>query len=364
MKVFIRADASPQIGTGHLVRCRTLASELRARGADVRFICRAHPGHANKLVEDEGFRVMALPPPVRDAQAGPGYSAWLGVSQDEDAKQTLGGMEGGGADLLIVDHYALDAHWERAVQRGARRIMVIDDLANRPHDCDILLDQTYGAEASDRYKGLVPPDCMLLLGPRYALLRPEYRLLGPRLRDKVERVLVFFGGADIDNVTGLALDALAAPELSKLDVDVVIGPANPHREAIEVKAARRGRVVLHQPRPHLADLMSRADLAVGAGGATTWERLCLGLPAIIVAIAGNQVQASRALSAAGLIDYAGELSAVTVQSLRERISALLDRERLSYLSRIGPSAVDGWGALRTAELLMPDTLSGPTSGKV
>ena len=354
MRIFIRVDASTQIGLGHLIRCRTVAEELRSRGADVRFICRAHPGHAAKAVEEKGFQILTLPPPAPSCVSGSGYDAWLGVSQETDAAETIAAMGATPTDWLIVDHYGLDVRWERIMRPHAARIMVIDDLANRHHDCDVLLDQNFGMDAPHRYDTLIPSACLRLLGPRYALLSPEYRSFKPRPRDKVERVLLSFGGADIGNATGFALEALSAPELSHLHVDVVVGLANPHRDSISAQADRRGRTVVYDPRPQLADLMSEADLAIGAGGGTTWERLCLGLPTLSISIAENQEPASRALGAAGFIDYAGPLETLTLDGLRIRIASLIhDRDRLLALSAYGPSLVDGLGALRVAETLIP-----------
>jgi len=356
LKIVIRADASLHIGTGHLIRCRTLAGELRQRGADVQFICRDPSGPAAAALAPAGFRVLALTSwGGGGARVGAGR---LGAPQAQDAEEARRALDGTRADCLIVDHYALDAEWEQAMRPYAGRIMAIDDLADRSHDCDILLDQNYGSDAPGRYEALVPPMCRLLLGPRYALLQPEYRRHIPRLRGKVERVLVSFGGSDGNNATGLALEALSAPELSHLHVDVVVGTANPNRSALEAQAGRRGRAEIHGPQPHLADLMERADLAIGAGGSTTWERLCLGLPALVVAIADNQVPASQALAAAGLIDYAGPHESLTAGSLKEKIAQLLnDEERLLALSRGGPVAVDGWGVLRTVEVLIPTAMS-------
>jgi UDP-2,4-diacetamido-2,4,6-trideoxy-beta-L-altropyranose hydrolase len=354
LRVFIRADASSRIGTGHLIRCRTLADELRARGAEVRFICRDLPGFAPAILEQEGFEVLTLPAPLADGQGGQNVSAWLGVSQEQDARETADRIGLGRADCLIVDHYALDAVWEHAMRPKAARVAVIDDLADRRHECELLLDQNYGADEAGRYDALVPSGCSCLFGPRYALLRSEYRRFPPRLRRKVERILVSFGGADTGNATGMALEALAAPELSHLHVDAVVGSANPNLAAIRAQADRVGRIRIHGQLPHLAGLMDAADLAIGAGGSTSWERLCVGLPALVVSIADNQVPSSRALAAAGLIEYAGPVESLTALSLRERIIALLgDEQRLSSLSASGPIRVDAFGALRVAELLMP-----------
>lgn len=354
MKVFIRVDASPLIGLGHLIRCRTLAAELRNRGADVQFICRAHSGHAVRGIEEKGFQVLLLPPPEPGERSLSGYEAWLGVSQEKDADETIKAIRNAPVDWLIVDHYGLDAKWERAMRICADRIMVIDDLANRAHDCDVLLDQNFGADAPGRYQDLIPSECRPYLGPRYALLSSEYREFKPRVRTQVERVLLSFGGADTHNATGLALEALSFPELAHLHVDVVLGAANPHRSMISRLAEQRGHVTVHDPRPQLADLIDRADLAIGAGGGTTWERLCLGLPTLTISIADNQVPASLALTEAGFITYAGALEALTCDSLRAKISQLVnDPEGLATLSAIGPSLVDGLGAMRMAEALTP-----------
>lgn len=352
MRVFIRVDASTQIGLGHLIRCRTLAVELRARGAEVQFICRAHPGHATRALEEKGFQAILLPPPQTGESSLTGYAAWLGVPQERDAAETLEAIGATTADWVIVDHYGLDAQWERIVRARAHRIMVIDDLANRTHDCDLLLDQNFGADAPGRYDGLAPTACRLFLGPRYALLSPEYREFKPRVRSKVERVLLTFGSADVHNATGLALEALSSQDLAHLHVDVVVGSANPHRTPIVALAERRGRVTVYDPRPQLADLIDGADLAIGAGGGTTWERLCLGLPTLVVSIADNQVPSSLALAEAGFISYAGALEALTVDEVRSQIVQLANNpERLQAMSALGPGLVDGTGALRMVEAL-------------
>jgi UDP-2,4-diacetamido-2,4,6-trideoxy-beta-L-altropyranose hydrolase len=357
LKVFIRADVSLRIGTGHMIRCRTLATELKTRGAEVRFICRDLPGFNPSILEQEGFQVLTLPASPLRRQEGQGYDAWLGVSQEQDAGETTERMGSDRADWLIVDHYALDATWERAMRGKADRIFVVDDLADRRHECEFLLDQNYGADKVERYEGLVPADCRRLLGSGYALLRPEYRAHKPRLRRTVERVLVSFGGSDSSNVTGLAVEALSSPKLSHLYVDAVLGPANPNRAAIMAQADQRGRLQVHGPLSHLADLMSVADLAIGAGGSTTWERLCLGLPALVASLADNQVPSSTALAAAGLIEYLGAYDSLTPLSLQQKIVDLVnDEQRLTSLSRCGPAIVDGMGTLRVLEALMPTSV--------
>jgi UDP-2,4-diacetamido-2,4,6-trideoxy-beta-L-altropyranose hydrolase len=366
MKVIIRVDASIRMGMGHLVRCRTLASALRARGAAVHFVCRAHPGHQIDALRAEGYQVSALPaPPPADVRDGD-YAAWLGVSQQQDAVETLDALArhrelqseavpigtDARADWLIVDHYGLSAEWQQMLRSSVSRILVIDDLANRDHDCDLLLDQNYAPAGADRYAARIPTHAGLLIGPKYALLRPEYAEARRGLNrsfDQPNRVLVFFGGSDPDNLTRRALDALSDSPLAHLNVDVVVGASNPHREQITEQAKRRTNTQVYPPRPHLADLMAAADLCVGAGGATTWERCCLGLPSLVVSIAANQRRACEVLAAANLIVYAGRVAEVGRSKLRSGIHRLAaDPDRRLRLARTGLKLVDGRGAQRVA----------------
>nr|WP_242518808.1 UDP-2,4-diacetamido-2,4,6-trideoxy-beta-L-altropyranose hydrolase [Halochromatium roseum] len=247
--------------------------------------------------------------------------------------------------------------------------MAIDDLANRRHACDLLLDQNVAPNAEARYADRLPASAQCLLGPRYALLRPEYAEVRQRLRrctsanpsdpeaqrddpgqreqQPVRRVLIFLGGTDLDDLSGRALEALSAPDLAALSVDLVIGANNPHRERLTALAQTRGNTQLHPPRPHLADLMAEADLAIGAGGTTTWERCCLGLPSLVISIAENQRPACEALAAAGVIAYLGHQDSVTTERLRDAIQTLRnDAQQRQRLSAVSAACVDGSGARR------------------
>ena len=358
MMVVFRVDASAKMGIGHLMRCLTLAEGLRSRGKEVRFICRAQPGNLIGLLKRRAMPVTVLPDaPEARSQGESDYAAWLGVSQAQDASQTIEALAGRRPDWLIVDHYGLDAKWEQQLRPHVQHLMVIDDLADRPHDCDLLLDQNFAIEPEMRYRDLVPAACRLLLGPRYALLRREYRLWRQTLRPRdgrVRRVLVFLGGADPGHATSLALTALSTPELRHLHVDVVVGGNNPHRSALEAQARSRPRTTLHGHRPHLADLMAQADLAVGAGGVTTWERLCLGLPSLVISIAENQKPACVALAEAGVIYYAGDVGSLDEGKLSEHLCRILkDPKELVRMSEEGELMVDGWGVQRVVEALDP-----------
>jgi len=189
MRLVFRTDASLTIGSGHVMRCLTLAEALRTRGAQCFFVCREHPGNLLELIRKRGFEACALhlntscaAAATVDAERPTAHAAWLGAHWRTDAAQTLAACGGSDVDWLIVDHYALDARWEAELRPACRKLMVIDDLADRNHDCDLLLDQNLVAESDARYQQRVPPGCTLLLGPRYALLQPLYRELRPQAR--------------------------------------------------------------------------------------------------------------------------------------------------------------------------------------
>jgi UDP-2,4-diacetamido-2,4,6-trideoxy-beta-L-altropyranose hydrolase len=305
-----------------------------------------------------GLRVTALRAPAAGiVNLADDYAAWLGATQDEDAAETSAALAGEELEWIVSDHYALDARWDTRLRGCAHHLMVIDDLANRTHVCDLLLDQNFYPSANERYAGLVPASCRLMTGPRYALLRPEYaqhRRTHPPTRDSLRRVFIFFGGSDPHNMTGAALEALSRPSLRHLEVDVVVGVNNPHRRQLELQASDRANTTISGPVAHLAELLSRADLAIGAAGTTTWERMCLGVPSLVVSIAENQRSGAEALAREGMILYLGNRHDASVENFAAAIERVIaGEEDLSVQALRGWLAVDGLGALRVAECLEP-----------
>ena len=338
MRAAFRADASTEIGSGHVMRCCVLADALRRRGVESLFLCRAGPGHPGEWLAERGYAVSSLPanlPPAEDAAA-------------------CASALRPGVDFLVVDHYSLDQRWERSMQGVARVRMVIDDLANRSHDCDLLLDPNLAPRAESRYAKLVPSTCTQLLGPTYALLREEFQASAspPRLRENVQRVLVSFGGSDPDNLTEPALREI---ENIPLAADIVIGNANPHRSEIEHRCrVNDGRWTLHVQTSRMAELMARADLALGAGGSTHWERCRMGLPALVVAVADNQIMPTQMLAERGACLYLGESRTLRNGAWRESIAQFQRApESLRDMSRAARGIVPaGNGAERVAAQLM------------
>lgn len=293
MRIAIRSDASSTMGSGHVMRCKTLADELRTRGAEILFICREHPGNLIDMLKKEGYRVAALPD---------GESA--GPSADEDADASLKILDNWKPDWMIVDHYGIAIEWERRIRKQAAKIFVIDDLADRQHDCDLLLDQNAHEDPAGRYWGKIPDTCTRLFGPRYALLRNEFRAAKRHLtrqKGPVGRILVSFGGADFADDTTRVLNMLDRPEFSALEADIVIGPGHRNKNEIASLCSRNPSRHLHCGTQDMAGLMAGADLAIGAGGITTWERIYLGLPAFARATAPNQVEALEYLARLGQI---------------------------------------------------------------
>lgn len=351
--IAFRVDASSQIGTGHFMRCLTLADALKQRGAQIRFVSRHLPEHLRGIMAAKGHAFVLLESTQNEAALDElSHAHWLGVSQAQDAMDTIQALSNGIWDWLIVDHYALDFRWESMLRQSAKKILVIDDIADRQHDCDMLLDQNLYADMETRYTGKVPKPCQMLLGPHFALLRDEFRKLHEQVKPRtgpVKRVLIFFGGVDADNFTGRVIEALSGIDLSDLHVDVVIGAQHPRREQIKAACTQHG-FICHIQTDKMAELMAAADMSIGAGGSASWERCCLGLPALLVALADNQINIAMALDLFGACIYVGTAKATSTPILRSTIRSLLNAQaQLKELSKKAYALVDGLGVDRVCQ---------------
>lgn len=355
VRIAFRVDASLEIGTGHVMRCLALAVAARARGARVRFICRELPGHLAQRVRERGFDVALLPAPASHGAHGTPHAHWLKVPVATDAQETAAALDGGRPDWLVVDHYALDAAWERALRPHATAVAVIDDLADRPHDCDLLVDAA-AAPGAPRYDRLLPPGARRLGGPRYAPLREEFaaaRAAQPPRSGTLERILVSFGGADASGAACRVVEALAAMDSPPCrDLDAVAGLTSPHAARLRELCAARPGFTAHASVGNIETLMARADLAIGAGGTMAWERACLGLPALIWPIADNQRPFAEFLASAGAAQLLreGDLAPARLQAI---LHALRQGDALRRMGAAAASQVDGRGAGRLARVLVP-----------
>lgn len=313
MKVAFRTDASLDIGIGHVMRCLTLAEALRARGANCHFICREHPGHLLDHIRKRGFAVSGLPSCKPDGhsldepgESQPAHAHWLGCNWMTDARQTGETLANWKPDWLVVDHYALDSRWENALRLHCGKLLVIDDLADRPHACDLLLDQNLGRAGAD-YADRVPEHCTVLVGPRFALLRPEFAVLREyslRRRESpaLKHLLITMGGVDQPNATGQVLEALeTCPLPANCKITVVMGGKAPWLEQVrEIASAMPWLTEVRVDIGDMAQVMADTDLAIGAAGSTSWERCCLGLPTLLVVLADNQKSAAFHMRQTGI----------------------------------------------------------------
>lgn len=335
MLAVIRADASTSIGSGHVMRCLTLAHRLKKeKNAKVVFVMRVLSGNLIGVVEKQGFEVLKLPPANQKYNLN-GYGLWLTVPMEVDARQTIDLLQPylreHGCDVvdrLIVDSYALDEQWELMLRPYCREIMVIDDLANRRHDCDILLDQNFYLNKDVRYAGLVPEHCKMLLGPEHALLREEFYEAKKHLRKRdgtIKNILVFYGGSDLTNETEKAIKALVQlhDEGYNFTADIITGVSNSRREKIKKICSKYHFFHYYCQVSNMAEFMNKADLMLGAGGSTTWERLYMELPALVTAVAENQVKCCEECGKAGLIDYVGPANCVEADKIKEYVKLRL-----------------------------------------
>ena len=335
------------------MRCVALADELKKQGMQIRFVSHNLPAHLESMLDARGMEYAPLSiGHLQESSDELAHSSWLGNSQNQDAQASIQALADHSWDWVVVDHYSLDTRWESAIRASAKMIMVIDDLADRQHNCDVLLDQNFYSDMQTRYIGKVSVHCQLLLGPRYALLREEFRRLREQVKPRmgnVKRILVFFGGVDVDNCTSLTIEALANINGSQ-HVDVVIDAQHPYREQVQDGCIAHG-YICHVQTMRMAELMAEADLAIGAGGTTTWERCCLGLPAICLCLAENQRKQIADAAEAGLL-YSPISARNLIAVIRDHVNSLLENPALIKLvSNAGMKLVDGQGVLNVARVL-------------
>jgi UDP-2,4-diacetamido-2,4,6-trideoxy-beta-L-altropyranose hydrolase len=327
------------------MRCLTLADRLKQH-ADVAFICKELEGDLTAYIQSRGYSVHQIS--CHD-------EGW-----EEDARQTIASLyeRRTKTSWFIVDHYGLDARYEAVVRPHVRKVMVIDDLANRPHRCDLLLDQNLYGKAEQRYAKLVEADTFLRLGPRYALLKPEFAAARSEVNhsDEVMNLLISFGGADHTGETMKTLQALRQLKEQwpgELRAKVLMGKINAQADRIRALCEELDNVQCLDHAENMAELMQEADLAIGSGGTTTWERCCLGLPSLVIMTADNQVELSEYAAKRGLIALLGHSADVNSDHILDTVLEIMRNSELrSAMSVRGRDLVDGLGAERMVKELL------------
>lgn len=355
MKILIRADASQLIGTGHIRRCLTLADQALKRGWTVYFAIRNPDEHIIGLIQKSRHNVRALLTEAATIGKKGGdvkHAHWLAVSQEVDAAETAKIVDKINADWIVVDHYALDINWHRAVKEHCQKVMVIDDLADRDLDCSLLLNQNLGS--SERaYRDKVYGKCKYLMGPKYALLRQEFQewrqaSIDRRSSANIKEVLVTMGGVDASNYTLRVLQKIEDSDFAaRCRFTVILGSAYPYKNELKkyINSSRltiKARLDIH----NMAETMTNADLCIGAAGSTSWERCCLGLPTLTLAIADNQQKISRALKRYGV---AWSSSIETIHIEFDKLFAHDNSTIVKNVVHDAVSVCDGYGADRVLD---------------
>jgi UDP-2,4-diacetamido-2,4,6-trideoxy-beta-L-altropyranose hydrolase len=344
------------MGLGHFMRCLTLADVLKNRGVNTRFLSRNLPTYLQRVLQSKGHEATIFESigggDVYDTVA---HASWLESTQQQDVTDCAEALSDLSWDWIIVDHYALDERWESAARGFAKKILVIDDIADRRHHADVLLDQNLYLNMQQRYAGLLNADCVQLLGPQYALLRSEFLQQRQTLRERsghVKKLLIFFGGTDATNETGKTLEAICRLRMPEVELEIVVGASNPHFALLEFQGAKRRNTRIHRQVSNMAELIHAADLAVGAAGTATWERCVLGLPALVMSIAENQIEIARGVAHVKAQQYLGACIDVSAEKISSELKIAIESPfALLEMSRTALSLVDGLGADRLVEVL-------------
>ena len=353
MKIAFRVDASCLIGAGHVMRCLVLANALREQGHQILFVCRNYPGNLNKVISKNEYAVRELSFKgariYQEQNYSDDYDQWLWVTQQQDANETSLLLKSEQLDWLIVDHYSLDYVWEKQLRVTSKKIMVIDDLANRKHDCDILLDQNYYSSMQKRYRRYVACNTAMLLGPRYALIRDEIlrsknlRAAAQKKITSTPKVLLSMGGLDPDNMT---LDILKYIKnnavLSDYQVDVVVGLINPHRRMIENFCSKHNNLNFHRSPNYFISLLTAAEFVIGAGGISVYERCILGIPSLVFSLSDNQKQICSDVADFGAHIFLKKISDLKdgIQMLtNEKLNRLTEKSLSLFLNYVGAHGV-------------------------
>ena len=359
-KIFFRVDASHEIGSGHVMRCMALANFLRKENLECFFICRELPGNLIQYIRGEGFLVSTLSSTDGAPENCSGYPAhyqWLGVDWLKDAEETSHILRNQKVDWLIVDHYSIDVRWELAVKHSCDHIMVIDDLADRCHACDILLDQNLGRSAID-YSKFLNENSLLLIGPQYALLRDEFQLARNQKKiaapkNKQKKIMISMGGVDQENITNQVLDELIKIDnIQEFQLTVILGSKSPNIRLVKER-------ILDCPFPvelvidcrEMAKRIREVDLIIGGAGSSSWERCSLGVPSIAIIMAENQIMIARALQR---INAAVALSTSEIPSKLSKIvlDLISDPMALKAMSNVAYSVADGLGNSRVYKSML------------
>ena len=336
-KIYFRCDSSFDIGSGHVIRCLTLANFLKKKGLFTTFICKETKGNLFDVILKHNHNLVVL--------SNNKKNIW-----EDDAQEIIDKIKdfNSSKDWMVVDHYFLNKDWETRISSKLYKLFIIDDLCDRPHYGNILLNQNYLPGIRSQYKKILSSKTKILLGPKYALLSPEYKatrkLIKINKKKKLQRVIIFFGATDHKEQTIKCLSILSKINLKLLKIDIVIGLANKKKKLIEEITNKIDNAILHVQIPSLCNLMKNADLYLGSGGTTTWERCCLGLPSIVISTSENQVRQNEYLFNKGVIKYLGKAESVSEENIRTALLMFAEGYDSTKMSKKALKITNGNGA--------------------
>tara|TARA_R110002110_G_scaffold2830_1_gene14157 strand:+ start:88115 stop:89251 length:1137 start_codon:yes stop_codon:yes gene_type:complete len=366
--VVFRADANQIMGIGHIMRCVTIADAFTLLGYQSIFLVRFLPNWVGDLVKAQGHELHHLKnistklSYIDDDIVANNYQEWLGCSWKKDAYDVLNYVMKLKPEYLVVDNYALDEKWERVISEHVGKLIVIDDLANRRHYCDYLIDQNLGRNEVD-YCNLVPSSTLNLVGPRYAILKPEFKLcrtfsLERRKSFQLKSVLLSIGGFDNQDITSVVIECLElVPEFKDILINIVLSSESQYFKKVNKKVnSTQLNINIFSDINNISELMANADLSIGAAGTTSWERCCLGLPSIVFVVADNQVDIAEALSThnAAIVIKSIDLKVAFINQVKMLLS---NKKILRELSSNAAEIVDGLGVFRIIQTILGEELN-------
>jgi len=341
--IVFRVDGDANLGLGHVMRCLTLANVFNQSGYEILFISSKVSVVIGQYIENSNFKVQYISE---------------GDTAEYDAKQCLGIIKDLHVHMLVVDHYQIDECWEKLIRGKGIRLMVIDDLANRQHVCDILLDSSYGRKECE-YKPLTNPECQYLLASDYCLLRPEFKNSSAQAKIKreqtkeIDNILINFGATDHKRLSIRCIDIIKRLNFEG-GIHVLISSTSKWLKEFEEKCSTATNIKLHVDAKNVATLMLNADLAIGSMGTSSWERCCLGLPTIGIVVADNQINISNQLVKLGVMEL------TTMDDLNELLLDYLinfDLKNWQSMSNKAFYVCDGLGAQRVSRAVLESSLS-------
>lgn len=334
------------MGTGHVMRSLVLAHKLAEQGNEVAFICADLNENISSHVTSEGIKLFNL----GYKPDNPLIATW-----QPDLEETIEIFKKEQPDMVLVDNYFLGYEWENGIRPYVKKIMVTDDYLNRKHDCDIFLNQNFPASERGELDKFLPQNCIQILGPEYAILRSEF-LEAKRKELPLEsfnNILISFGGTDNFNLSEKILDFfIGNKKYSNAKINCVVGWQNHNKEKIKQLCDANNNFYYHCQINYMARLMEDADLCIGAGGSSSWERLYMGVPSIIVSLAENQDGICNWLHSRKLSYFMGQAENFSYKALNDAMEKIISDESWKIaIITLGKNTVDGNGANRIVQAI-------------